>query len=112
MGTERLKKPALDENASPGRIAVDDRGRNVWQWKGDLDSTTSLLRQLDNDALALEQTNKFARPDLDCRRNSSHRSRPASDRQRSTAAVTETRKPVAPGSGSEPGGGFNPYDKS
>ena len=42
---------------SAGRIEVDSRGRNVWQWNdSQLDSTTILLRRLDNDALELEST--------------------------------------------------------
>ena len=112
MGTERLKKPDLDKHPSPGRVAVDERGRSVWQWTGDIDSTTSLLKSLNTDALSLEKTNEFARPDVDFRPDSRAKSGAASDRQRSTSEVTQTRKSVAPGSGSKPGGGFNPYDNS
>jgi hypothetical protein len=44
---------------SPGKVVVDARGRNVWQWaKGVLDSTSVLLKRLENKDLALEPTRK------------------------------------------------------
>jgi hypothetical protein len=112
MGTENLKKLDLEKDPSPGRVTVDDRGRNVWQWTGDVDSTTSLLKSLDTDALALEKTNEFARPDLDFRPDDKGRSGAVSKHKPAKTEVTQTRKSVAPGSGSKPGGGFNPYDNS
>src|SRR6187549_4012135 len=44
---------------SPGKVVVDARGRNVWQWAKDvLDSTSVLLKRLENKDLALEPTRK------------------------------------------------------
>jgi hypothetical protein len=44
----------------PGRVEVDARGRNVWRWNsnGESESTSVLLKRLDNEALALEPTQK------------------------------------------------------
>jgi hypothetical protein len=50
------KQPS-DDNGRPGRIEVDSRGRNVWRWARDvLDSTSILLKRLENKDLALEPT--------------------------------------------------------
>lgn len=47
------------DKGRPGRVEVDARGRNVWRWNaGENDSTSMLLKRLDNDALALEPTQK------------------------------------------------------
>ena len=46
-------------NEPVGRVEVDARGRNVWRWARDvLDSTSVLLKRLDNKDLALEPTQK------------------------------------------------------
>src|ERR1700704_4506258 len=40
-----------------GRVVVDNRGRNVWQWARDaIDSTSILLKRLENKDLAIEPT--------------------------------------------------------
>lgn len=42
-----------------GRVVVDGRGHNVWQWARDvLESTSVLLKRLENKDLALESTQK------------------------------------------------------
>ncbi len=42
-----------------GRVVVDSRGHNVWQWARDvIESTSVLLKRLDNKDLALEPTQK------------------------------------------------------
>lgn len=51
------------ESESPGKVVVDARGRNVWKWAKDvtkdvLDSTSVLLKRLENKDLALEPTRK------------------------------------------------------
>lgn len=56
-GTEPEETPV--EEGRPGRVVVDARGRNVWQWaKAALDSTSILLKRLENKDLALEPTQK------------------------------------------------------
>lgn len=44
-----------------GRVVVDDRGHNVWDWgRGsgsvELDSTTIMLKRLENESLSLAET--------------------------------------------------------
>jgi hypothetical protein len=52
------ESPAADEGRA-GRVVVDARGRNVWQWaRAALDSTSLLLKRLENKDLALEPTQK------------------------------------------------------
>jgi hypothetical protein len=47
------------EQGRPGRVVVDSRGRNVWQWARDaIDSTSILLKRLENKDLAIEPTQK------------------------------------------------------
>ena len=48
-----------DANPAAGRIEFDSRGNSVWRWARDvLDSTSILLKRLDNTDLSLEQTAK------------------------------------------------------
>jgi hypothetical protein len=43
----------------PGRVEVDSRGHNVWRWSRETnDSTSVVLKRLDNDDLALEPTQR------------------------------------------------------
>jgi hypothetical protein len=68
MGHTPDRKPGdnSDTNAAtavkerPGRVEVDSRGRNVWRWNsnGENESTSVLLKRLDNEELALEPTQK------------------------------------------------------
>jgi hypothetical protein len=47
------------EESRAGRVVVDSRGRNVWQWaRNAIDSTSILLKRLENKDLALEPTQK------------------------------------------------------
>jgi hypothetical protein len=42
-----------------GKVVIDSRGHNVWQWARDvLESTSVLLKRLENKDLALEPTQK------------------------------------------------------
>lgn len=43
-----------------GKVVIDSRGHNVWQWARDvLESTSVLLKRLENKDLALEPTQKI-----------------------------------------------------
>lgn len=56
--TPQPEKPPADDG-SPGRVVVDNRGRNVWQWaRAAIDSTSILLKRLENKDLAIEPTQK------------------------------------------------------
>jgi hypothetical protein len=51
-------EPATKE--APGKIEVDSRGRNVWRWTREAnDSTSVVLKRLDNADLKLEPTQKI-----------------------------------------------------
>lgn len=108
MGTRRDKK--IDESAAGavGRIAVDSRGRNVWQWNADqLDSTTIMLQSLENSSLALEPTRRLRKPDTE--NGLAGRSKSAAGRregeQTSDLKIEQTVN-------FKLGGGFDPYNRS
>lgn len=66
MSTDRQKRIASADEKAAGRVVVDSRGRNVWQWdESQLDSTTIMLKSLDNSALALEPTLTVRKPKID-----------------------------------------------
>jgi len=58
---EHAEQPEAETPAPEpvGRVEVDARGRNVWRWARDvIDSTSVLLKRLENKDLALEPTQK------------------------------------------------------
>jgi hypothetical protein len=57
---EKFEPPVPEPAKEPvGRVEVDARGRNVWRWARDvIDSTSVLLKRLENKDLALEPTQK------------------------------------------------------
>jgi len=61
---EQPEPPASDlATERAGKVVVDARGRNVWKWAKDtakdvIDSTSVLLKRLENKDLALEPTRK------------------------------------------------------
>jgi hypothetical protein len=59
-GASTQESPAgSGAEARPGKVEVDSRGRNVWRWAREgVDSTSVLLKGLENDDLALEPTRK------------------------------------------------------
>ena len=121
--TKNLIKPVAHSEA--GGVVTDDRGRNVWQWKDEqIDSTSIVLKRLENEALELEPTRKVpiagkaasgkevadragrgnAAPSA---RGGEPRRRPAAERSRDEAdlSLSETIDYDA-------GGGFDPYNRS
>jgi hypothetical protein len=57
---EGAEPPAEEPQREPaGKVVVDSRGRNVWQWAKDvLENTSVLLKRLENKDLSLEPTRK------------------------------------------------------
>ena len=102
--TATPEQPASQEPA--GRVEFDSRGNSVWRWARDvLDSTSILLKRLDNKDLALEPTQKV--PVLGSNRIATP----------GQAAGTKAAKPrrnslslVDDEGGRDQGGGFNPYN--
>jgi hypothetical protein len=125
------KEPPGDagKDAAPGRVEVDARGRNVWRWAREgIDSTSVLLKNLENEDLALEPTQKVpvvpdaertpprgARPPPDARANTPA-AKTASTGKAAPAGKQPSRKDkprVSPGrndKGPDRGGGFDPYN--
>ena len=119
MDTGRHKRPkGGNDTHAPGRVVIDSRGRNVWQWSDDqLDSTTIMLKRLDNADLALEPTRRVRKPDLsrergavpgrsgsDARDQAGHRDAGTIERS-GTLSIEQTID-------LDPGGGFDPYNKT
>jgi hypothetical protein len=110
MDTGRNKQIPHPESDSPGQVIIDSRGRNVWRWKDDqLDSTSILLKRLDNAELALEPTRQLRRPGA------------SSARKAIAAPADKSRGRDNGGSGElqieqtfsiKLGGGFDPYNRS
>jgi hypothetical protein len=51
---------APDDDNRPGRVEFDSRGNSVWRWARDvLESTSIMLKRLENKDLALEPTQKL-----------------------------------------------------
>jgi hypothetical protein len=104
-GPHRLKPDSADNPA--GRVIVDARGRNVWQWKDEqLDSTTIMLRKLDNSSLALEPTRQVRKIDD----SEAKDGRPRSARGKRRGGDDRTSLSIDTTMSVEMGGGFNPYD--
>lgn len=102
------KQPGDQESAvttdhgAAGRIEVDNHGNRVWRWARDvLDSTSILLKRLDNKDLALEPTQKV--PVM-------QRGKPAA--QKAVPEKKRVRLSMAPEAGSRGGvgSGFDPYN--
>ena len=82
-----------------GKVVADAEG-NRWEW-GSEDATSHLLKQLNNDELAIEKTDLHPTP--------KRLGRDAAAAKQ-TAAKPVSR-PLKPGV-RDKGGGFNPYDHS
>lgn len=94
---------------SAGHVEFDSRGNSVWRWNsaGGTDSTSILLKRLDNDALQLEPTRSVPVP--------------GGGKPRAAAAPRRGSGGTPAGNGElsietthkvNVGGGFNPYDNS
>jgi hypothetical protein len=97
IGDDKSVRP-LKDNAA-GKVVADEAGSR-WEWnRAQQDDTSRLLRKLNNDELAIEQTN--IRP------------RPYSARgTRRAAAGSPPSKPLKQPASRDAGGGFDPYDNS
>jgi hypothetical protein len=112
-------KITTTRDSKAGRVETDARGRNVWRWKktGADDSTSVLLKRLDNEALQLEPTARVPRPGTAESKKagtalpagtrdveSKSRERATGRGQAGTRASTKR--------GNKGGGGFDPYNSS
>jgi hypothetical protein len=95
--TPTPEQPASEEPA--GRVEFDSRGNSVWRWARDvLDSTSILLKRLENKDLAIEPTQKV--PVLGSKKPGA---KPAKPRRNPLSLADDD-------GGRDQGGGFNPYN--
>ena len=120
---EHPEPPATERTTErAGKVVVDARGRNVWKWAKDaakdvIDSTSVLLKRLENKDLALESTQKVpvvsgAQPGE--KSAGPKAAKPAdSNAKAAKEAATKSRHwhpAMKPDQGSDRGGGFDPYN--
>lgn len=92
-----------------GKVEFDSRGNSVWRWAKDvLESTSVLLKRLDNKDLALEPTQKVPvvrgaeqRPQKGAKPQAVPEKSPADSKAAHPAMQRERRRD---------GGGFDPYN--
>ena len=130
MGRVHDKDPEQAEPASTepaaaaepaGRVEVDSRGRNVWRWARDvLESTSVLLKRLENNDLALEPTQKvpIVRGPDPAPKGSKQGAKPVASKQTpapkpassETAPRLPALQPDDSSSNGSDGAGFDPYN--
>jgi len=116
-------QPAPGPTERAGRVEVDSRGRNVWRWARDvIDSTSVLLKRLENKDLALEPTQKVPIVrGAEAAPKSAHNAAKPGTSKPGSAAKPDASKPAAskaaprhpalqPSRGNSGGGGFDPYN--
>ena len=100
--TATPEQPASEEPA--GRVEFDSRGNSVWRWARDvLDSTSILLKRLENNDLSLEPTQKVpvvGRTKVSKPGNAD----PTKTTRRNPLSIADDE------GGRDQGGGFNPYN--
>ena len=102
IDTATPEQPASQEPV--GRVEFDSRGNSVWRWARDvLDSTSILLKRLENKDLAIEPTQKV--PVLGSKKTGS-----ASGSTKSAKPRRNALSLADDDGGRDQGGGFNPYN--
>ena len=112
------RAPDKDVNNTPppasepaGKVEFDSRGNSVWRWARDvLESTSVLLKRLDNKDLALEPTQK-----VPVVRGAEQQPKKAGKAQADTEKTPADAKAAHPAMQRERrrdggGGGFDPYN--
>jgi hypothetical protein len=100
--------PTASEPA--GKVVVDSRGRNVWQWAKDvIESTSVVLKRLENKDLALEPTRKvpiLSEKDAALKAAKHSKAKAVKEPDAKSAA----RHPALQRERKRDGGGFDPYN--
>lgn len=105
--SDAKKTPEIATGAkAAGQVDRDSRGNNVWRWKqGGTDSTSIVLKRLENDALRLEPTQAVPIPKPNAARPRSFERGPATTSGDADENGAEQTRGIK-------SGGFNPYDHS
>jgi hypothetical protein len=100
--------PAAHEPA--GKVEFDSRGNSVWRWARDvLESTSVLLKRLDNKDLALEPTQKV--PVMKGAEKTPAGAKPHARAGKTVDSEQAVRHPALQGERRKSGGGgFDPYN--
>jgi hypothetical protein len=113
--SQRKDDPAAPQDPAqighaPGRVEIDNRGRSVWRWAKDgLDSTSILLKRLDNKDLSLEPTRKIPivrGADRAAGKGAAGKTAPAGKTAHTARGQRISLSDLKKGSG----GGFDPYN--
>ena len=116
MALPKDKEPEIPEPSAAGqepagRVEFDSRGNSVWRWAKDvLDSTSILLKRLENKDLAIEPTQKV--PIIPGKADKADKASKA-DKKANRARAPELGVTPERGSGRggrDGGGGFDPYN--
>lgn len=112
-GTHKMLNPLRPGKSDAGHIVVDDRGRNVWEWKDETvkdAGSTTLLQKLDNNQLGIADTQMWRKEDLQPAKESAGKPRELSLEEGDEPAPTaRSHLRPAPLRKKDAGGGFNPY---
>jgi hypothetical protein len=97
---------------SPGKVEFDSRGKAIWRWARDkLDSTSVLLKRLENKNLALEPTQKvpvIGKPPAG--KGPAGKPSPLEVEPDQKAGRTAARDAFGRPKSRDGGGGFDPYN--
>jgi hypothetical protein len=111
---ERVEPPTTEPaREPPGKVVVDGRGHNVWQWAKDvIESTSVLLKRLENQDLALEPTRKV--PIVSEKYAGSKAAKPGDSKMKAAKETDSKSAALHPALQRERardgGGGFDPYN--
>jgi hypothetical protein len=96
------EKPGVTtDHGAAGRVEVDAAGNRVWRWTSDSsDSTSILIKKLDNTSLSLEPTQKI--PVVGGAKQAGTTPRPQPKRAPLSVARDDGER--------DSGGGFDPYN--
>jgi hypothetical protein len=118
MALPKDKEPDVPESPAgqepAGRVEFDSRGNSVWRWARDvLDSTSILLKRLENKDLAIEPTQKvpvMRGGKADQADKAGKAGRPGKPEKKSSLASAADLGVSADAGGRDNGGGFDPYN--
>jgi hypothetical protein len=110
----RVHDKDVDDTEPPatepaGKVEFDSRGNSVWRWARDvLESTSVLLKRLENKDLKLEPTQKV--PILRGAGGAQSAKPSAASKAKAPESASSARNPARKPDPRDRGGGFDPYN--